>query len=63
MSYLFSKLKEQATSIQSLAKNMIVYENNEHDEDEDEEVLDQIDDDIGNAKPAKVSRKHTAVKD
>ncbi len=44
MSYLFSKLKEQATSIQSLAKNMMVYENN-NEEDGDEEVLDSIEGD------------------
>lgn len=40
MSYFLSKLKEQATSFQSIAKNMMVYENTDKNE-EDEEVLDQ----------------------
>jgi hypothetical protein len=42
MAYFFSKLKEQATSFQSIAKTMMVYENSDqrNDEDDDEEVLD-----------------------
>ena len=47
MSYFLNRLKEQASSIQSMAKNIIVYDNtkgdqNNDDDDQDEEVLDQI---------------------
>eukprot|EP00347_Sterkiella_histriomuscorum_P018330 403345918 len=48
MSYFLNRLKEQASSIQSIAKNIIVYENkdaNQNDsEGEEEEVLDQMHD-------------------
>ena len=57
MSYFLSRLKEQASSIQSIAKNMIVYDTTngqthiDHTEDEeDEEVLDQNEDNDTSAK-------------
>lgn len=47
MSYFLSKLKEQASSFQNIAKNIIVYDNtDDKDNDDDEEVLDRLDDEV-----------------
>ena len=61
MSYFLSglsKLKEQASNIQSMAKNIIVQQNQSEQQMDDEEVLDAIIDD--NNLPAQSAVKEQA---
>lgn len=47
MTSFFNKLKEQASSFQAIAKNMIVYDNtNDNDNDDDSEIAEKLDDEI-----------------